>query len=88
MAETNTAQDGEVLSKIVLKKYPNPDYKIYGPTGKIKDVLKLNPQIKAPHLIYPNQVITLGEEEEIGNEPTPELPINEEVTPQITLSHN
>ena len=88
VAETHTVQDGEVLSKIVLKKYPNPDYKIYGPNGKIKDVLKLNPQIKAPHLIYPNQVITLGEEKEVGNEPTPELPINEEVIPQITVTPN
>jgi nucleoid-associated protein YgaU len=56
-AQTHIVQEGDVLSKIVLKKYPNPDYKIYGPSGKIKDILKLNPQLKGPHLIYPNQEI-------------------------------
>lgn len=56
---THIVREGDVLSKIVLNKYPNPTFRVYGQEGKLKEILKLNPELRDPHQIYPNQVIIL-----------------------------
>lgn len=50
-------QKGEVLSRIVQQYYP--EARLYGKKGKIAEVLKLNPQIKNPDLVLPQQPIKL-----------------------------
>jgi hypothetical protein len=47
---------GDVFSQIVRKELPGP---LYGPRGRLVEVLGYNPQIKNPHRIYPSQTITL-----------------------------
>lgn len=56
---TYTVQQGDTLSGITKKVFRK---KIYGPDGKLQEVLKHNPQIKNPNVIYPSQVVNLKEE--------------------------
>ncbi|MFP5387374.1 MAG: LysM peptidoglycan-binding domain-containing protein [Bacteriovoracia bacterium] len=48
---------GDTLSEVVKVHFPGS--RIYGNSGKIKDVLKLNPNLKNPDLILPNDKILL-----------------------------
>ena len=49
---------GDSLSAIAMRSFEG---KIYGPNGSLEKILKLNPSIKNPNLIYPNQVIQIKE---------------------------
>lgn len=50
-------REGDTLSEVVKVHFP--DSRIYGNSGKIKDVLKLNPNLRNPDLILPNDKILL-----------------------------
>jgi hypothetical protein len=49
---------GDTLSDIVRSHFPNE--KLYGLSGKLAEILRLNPQIKNPNLIYPKQQLNLN----------------------------
>ncbi|HXH31336.1 MAG TPA: hypothetical protein VNJ01_11030 [Bacteriovoracaceae bacterium] len=61
LASYGLAQDayivkrGDTFSQIVKRKFPS--HKLYGPNGKINQVITQNLQIKNPNRIYPKQVI-------------------------------
>lgn len=52
---------GESLSNIVKRQFPND--RLYGPKGKLAEVLVMNPHIKNPNFILPNQRIIFVREE-------------------------
>lgn len=54
-------QEGETLSQIIQRKFPNE--RIFGKSGKLREVLSSNKFIKNPNKIYPNQVILFNDEE-------------------------
>ena len=53
--ETYTVKKNETLSEITRLHFP--EQRIYGPRGKLKEILNQNPQIKNPDLIRPRQII-------------------------------
>lgn len=48
---------GNTLSELVKRHFPH--HRLYGPQGKLAEILKLNPQITNPNLIFPNQELYL-----------------------------
>ncbi len=63
---TYIVKRGDVLSRIVQTHYPKD--RLYGPSGRLQEVLSLNSQIKNPDLIYPNQIIRLNTKDEESND--------------------
>lgn len=49
---------GDVVSRVVKDHYPNDQ--LYGPRGKIIEILKNNPHIKNADLVFPKQKIKLN----------------------------
>ena len=67
---------GDTLSHVVKRRFPHNS--LYGPQGKLAEVLSQNPQIKNPNLIFPNQKIQFHHIVEIE---TPSLATTESETP-------
>ncbi|MBL6991179.1 MAG: LysM peptidoglycan-binding domain-containing protein [Bacteriovoracaceae bacterium] len=61
---TYTVKPGDTLSEISQDHLPG---KIYGPNGSLARLLDLNPQIKNPNLIYPNDQILINNNVELAN---------------------
>ncbi|MBF0442684.1 MAG: LysM peptidoglycan-binding domain-containing protein [Oligoflexales bacterium] len=59
--ERYSVKKGDTLSQIVSKKLGKP---VYGKKGKLGKVIRLNPDINNPDLIYPNDIIILSNEDE------------------------
>lgn len=59
-ARTYTVKAGDTLSGITHREVGGP---VWGPGGTLSKVKSLNPQIKNPDRIYPNDVVVLSEEE-------------------------
>lgn len=57
-AGTYEVRKGDSLSKIVKRHFPAAD--LYGPGGKIAEILSLNPGIRNRHLIFPKQLLILS----------------------------
>lgn len=55
---TSTVQNGETLSQIAYREFPNE--RVYGADGSLARLIQLNPEITDPNAIYPNQVIKLA----------------------------
>lgn len=52
-------RDGDTLSEVIQARFPNES--IYGDTGKLQALMKLNPHLENPDLIFPNDRILLEE---------------------------
>lgn len=75
-----TVKNGDTLSHIVKKHFPSE--KLYGPNGKISEVLLRNPHINDPNVIYPNLEIQFEKSEIVSKPVIPESvmpePVNSE----------
>ena len=58
--ETYIVKRGDSLSKIASGRFT--EERVYGINGSLRRVLKLNPTIKGPGRIYPQQVIKLEDD--------------------------
>lgn len=58
MAGSYTVKKGDTLGQITLDHKGGP---VWGEAGTLKTIMRLNPQIRNPNLIYPRQVIHLDE---------------------------
>ncbi len=56
-ATTYIIKEGETLSQIAQKKFPQE--RIYGSNGSLKKILTLNSEIENPNIIYPGQILKL-----------------------------
>lgn len=54
-SEEYIVKKGDVISKVIQDYYPHD--RLYGPYGKIAEILKKNPHIKNADLVYPDQKI-------------------------------
>lgn len=68
-ANAYIVKKGETFSKIVGVNLPGL---VFGRDGNLKRILKLNPHIKNPHLIFPGVEINLGEERNVVINISPE----------------
>jgi hypothetical protein len=88
--KTYIVKIGDVLSRIAKKTYP--DEKIYGANGSLNKVIKYNPHLKTPHLIYPMQEIFLDDLKDDSLEETSQISEskieNEMVTRSVSETHN
>lgn len=55
--ESYVVKNGDTLSDVVRSHFPNE--KLYGSSGKLAQIIGLNPQIKNPNLIFPKQLLHL-----------------------------
>ncbi len=69
-ARTYTVKSGDTLSGITHREVGGP---VWGESGTLEKVKRLNPQVKDANRIYPNDLIRLSDEEESAAEaPAPE----------------
>jgi hypothetical protein len=73
---TYTVGRGDTLSQISQKELGGP---VWGNQGTLERVIQLNPQIQNPNLIYPNDVIKLGEDAVVEETPPAPEPQEEPV---------
>jgi hypothetical protein len=74
---------GETLSEIVKRNFPGR--RIYGNTGKVKQVINLNPEVRDENLIFPNQIIKLKVEADTNTpEPLETIVPSDHVASKVT----
>lgn len=83
---------GDSLSHIAVHHVEGPEA-LYGPGGKLERLLKQNPQIKNPDLIFPGDKITLSlepsplEAPSFEREPIPDAPFHLEPFAELTFMY-